>query len=185
MADGLPRIEIGPEHECRPGLIPEVREIVIEQRSLAHPRFRNQREESPIAFRTVDQRGQSLSMFWSKVQKARVRSHPERLLCEFVVIQEHSKTYAAFLGMVARTGIFRVFITSSGVRKDGSKYSATNAAATATTIAAKKPRNMISHGLCAGSMGTTAGTAIATLAIRFWSSASEVRSCSRLFRYSK
>ena len=73
-------------------------------------------------------------------------------------------------------------ITWAGVWKDESKYSTMYAMAMLSSVAKTSPTSTVNGKLCAGSAGMAGGTAIATFAMRVLSSASDVRSCSRLER---
>src|SRR5215831_11022920 len=114
-------------------------------------------------------------------QKSVVRRSAERFDRELEMILEH-RDYATCLGMAARMGTLRSFSTSAGVRIDGSATSARYPATTPPSNASQNPTKITDVTLWAGRVGTVAGTAMVTLAIRWASRASEVLSCSRLVR---
>src|SRR5450631_1605760 len=147
-----------------------------------HSRLGDDGHESPPSLDAVRQRCQRLPMCRAEVQVARIGCHAEWLLCEIVVVVNHVPDYALCRGNDASTGILRISTTSPGVRKEGSRYSAANAAAALTNAAKMTPISRIRTGLDAGKTGTIGGTAIATFPILFWSRASDVRSCSLLER---
>src|ERR1700691_1937926 len=90
MAIELARIAIGAKDERRASLVTEVGKVMVEQRSLAHSRLGNQCQESSIAFRAIQERSERFPMLRSEVQEPGVRSHAERLLREFIEIENHA-----------------------------------------------------------------------------------------------
>ena len=120
-------------------------------------------------------------MTGAHVEIARVRRHAEGLFLQVVIIQNHLYLPKPLcFGTDANTGILRTSNTSAGVRNDGLRYSATNATAALTKTCKNYADEHYQAGLIQGRIGRTGGTAMATLAMRFSSRASEVRSCSRL-----
>src|SRR5450759_5099747 len=60
-----------------------------EQCGFAHTRRRNQGHEPAVGLHAIDQRGPGLAMGLALVKEPRVRRHPEGVLSQVVVAQEH------------------------------------------------------------------------------------------------
>ena len=69
VANELARIAIGAKHKGGASLVTQVGKIMVEQGSLAHSRLGDQRQESTIAFRAVDERGERLPVLRSQIQE--------------------------------------------------------------------------------------------------------------------
>ena len=143
MAQEFPRIAIGLIHEGGAGLVAQHFEILVDQRSFAHAGFGDQRKKATIVGSPHQQGSESFTMLCAHVQESRIGSVAEWRFGEFVKVEDHQ---AACLGTEARTGMSRASVTSFGVRKEESKYSAANAEKTAANDAKINPTAMTING---------------------------------------
>ena len=60
FSNELAGIAIGAKYKSGTDLVTEVRKVIVEQGSFAHPWFRDQRQETPITFGSIYQRSERL-----------------------------------------------------------------------------------------------------------------------------